>query len=767
MGEDSVSQVLAEVNEIAVSKPASREKRSASWVIPVITAMLLTSGFLVYYFVYVTSQREYLANRNFRSLAVLGDQIQDAVSAHGSILEFYADLAREHKVRGNRDKERLQQFLVVRPEDRNKDDEAQETRRDYLKFLAPGFELTEVTAAASAGQEKTPPRLQVQRHSGRWQLVLTAERHGRGKQNAVQTARDYSGILEVEQLMQPLVLTLPFDDILLVSDKGDVIYQEKKAGPQFTTLSALLQAQPENAAPKAEAKNASHRGSEPGTSDAGSIARNSDELWRSKSMHLTDVTLADSHYKLFLQPVLVDSFSDDSDQTEPAREWVLCGLRSAGALEWEALSISYTAIIWFTVVFFAVAMSGPVLKVFFINRREHFRVQEVATLGLFLILLTAVATFSAMEVTGFPLNDDTENRLMLVQSRLSGAFYQELTEMREQLIKWCGSSQFHDDLGLAEKQEVVRNSPPAGSEAQTIGPPPPAEIYSFANNGFWTDDDGQQIIKWSTGRYVTPMIDLSDQTLFTHPKETFLNGVGPPFHFASVVPPNKLDNLGVMTITSADCLKQSAAQAAVSSAKTPETSANALKTVREDIAGGSAFLSAQPLSLIDPILPAGYGFAVVDEKGAVLFHSDPTRNLHENFLEESDWNRNLYAASFGHASQRSLPIRYKGRDYRASVTAIAGVSQAPWSLIVFCDLTLARTLNLQAITMAATLLLAFLAGPVILIAAWWALRRPRHAPEWLWPYAGRSRSYRLQILMLGILAVCFAFAGFGGSPSRS
>ena len=27
-------------------------------------------------------------------------------------------------------------------------------------------------------------------------------------------------------------------------------------------------------------------------------------------------------------------------------------------------------------------------------------------------------------------------------------------------------------------------------------------------NTFWTDDDGHQIIKWSAGPYVTPMIDV-------------------------------------------------------------------------------------------------------------------------------------------------------------------------------------------------------------------------------------------------------------------
>src|SRR5260370_15533359 len=63
-------------------------KPATSWVLPLVTAAVLASAFCLYYFVYVVAQREYLANRNFRFLAVLGDQIQAMVSIHGSILEF-------------------------------------------------------------------------------------------------------------------------------------------------------------------------------------------------------------------------------------------------------------------------------------------------------------------------------------------------------------------------------------------------------------------------------------------------------------------------------------------------------------------------------------------------------------------------------------------------------------------------------------------------------------------------------------------------------
>ena len=57
------------------------------------------------------------------------------------------------------------------------------------------------------------------------------------------TIADYLGSLEVRELMKVPADSLPFDDLLLVSEDGSVVYQDKKAGPQFTTLSSLLKAQ--------------------------------------------------------------------------------------------------------------------------------------------------------------------------------------------------------------------------------------------------------------------------------------------------------------------------------------------------------------------------------------------------------------------------------------------------------------------------------------------------------------------------------------------
>lgn len=694
-----------------------------SWLVPIATAAILASAFCVYYFVYVGARREYLVNRNFRSLAALGAHIQRVVSTHGSILEFYSDLAQ---------KEDLSKYLLVRKEDEELQtaDKREESRKDYLQYLAPELGLTKGNIGVKS---PPPPRLDVQRRDGRWDLVLGAHRHENAR-------ADYLGSLNLDELLRLPAASLPFDDILLVTDDGRVVYQEKKAGPQFTTLSSLMKARVDGAGTKADG---------PETQGGGSAPSNGKKPLQGQdtTLHLADILLAGTRYKLFLQPVLIDIFNDDPTGAEPAREWKLCGLRSTRALEWEALSISYTVIIWFTAVFFAICMGGPVLKLIFMNQRERFPLHELGFLSLFMVLLAGVFTLTTLEMVDVRAASDTDAQLERLGKTLSNDVHDDLGKMRDQLVDWCKADGLNTDLRKSIKNKVIRNTP--GKDAKPnplVELTPGPNMYPFLTNVFWTDDDGHQVVKWSTSGYVTPMIDVSGLRVFREPKRIYLDGKGPPIYFDSILPPNKLEYLAALGTTTADC------------------HAN-LEGVRGDVAGGSAFVTGQPLSLIDPILPYGYGFALVDDTGLVLFHSDKTKDGRENFREENDWNKELYAGTFGHAASQSLTINYLGKDYRARAVPIPGITQAPWSLIVYADLEAERTLGLQTMTMASTLLLAILAGPALVAAICCLWRRPRFAPEWIWPNPHRMATYVYQICLYTVLIVVFLFVGFHG-PSE-
>ena len=103
------------------------------------------------------------------------------VSIHGSILEFSSDLA-------NRNHADLKQFVVPRKEDlsKSKDAMASEALKDYLKYLAPSFELPgDEDREAHVRTPQHGSRLTVQRRNGNWELVLAAHRHEDSKKEQV------------------------------------------------------------------------------------------------------------------------------------------------------------------------------------------------------------------------------------------------------------------------------------------------------------------------------------------------------------------------------------------------------------------------------------------------------------------------------------------------------------------------------------------------------------------------------------------------------
>ncbi len=74
-------------------------------------------------------------------------------------------------------------------------------------------------------------------------------------------------------------------------------------------------------------------------------------------------------------------------------------------------------------------------------------------------------------------------------------------------------------------------------------------------------------------------------------------------------------------------------------------------------------------SVMDPLLPPGYQFCIIDKEGDVWFHSNTEKNLKENFFDESEQDKKLIAAITGRFSM-PLSISYEGASHRSFVEPI-------------------------------------------------------------------------------------------------
>jgi hypothetical protein len=93
-------------------------------------------------------------------------------------------------------------------------------------------------------------------------------------------------------------------------------------------------------------------------------------------------------------------------------------------------------------------------------------------------------------------------------------------------------------------------------------------------------------------------------------------------------------------------------------------------------------LATQMPSVIQTILPPGFGFCIIDDTGRVQLHSDMNRNLQENIIEKMSPSRPVKEAVTSRQSTYFNNLKFYGKTNAASITPI---SQIPFSIVTFYD----------------------------------------------------------------------------------
>ena len=147
--------------------------------------------------------------------------------------------------------------------------------------------------------------------------------------------------------------------------------------------------------------------------------------------------------------------------------------------------------------------------------------------------------------------------------------------------------------------------------------------YPFFNSAVWIDPMGQQRIKWTTRPETSPFIPVEDRPYFRKVRDGNL----------WTIPP---------TPTARPAVGHEYSLELVNSRNTGENVAIISTSVP-----GSKWVSSMDtryVSLVQTVLPAGYGYCIIHAEGKVLFHSQEVKNLEEHFLEECSYDSALRSA---------------------------------------------------------------------------------------------------------------------------
>ena len=481
------------------------------------------------------------------------------------------------------------------------------------------------------------------------------------------------------------------------------------------------------------------------------------------SQHI--IELAGKRFALLCQPwrIVLDA-GQGSTET-----WRLCGLVDSQRSFQQALEVAPHIVILLLALLTLAVVSWPILKVLSLAASERLRFSDMylillATLTLVMLLAVAVADVG----TYAALRKQSERRLAALAAEVESHLRAELTRIYDQLHRW------DDEVVRARLTAPARAGMDAGPE-QTIsigclllppaergadcagsgagGPPKltlsTPEAYPHLQSVFWMRPcDGRQFIKGSVLPSNTPAVTLGGREYFQAVKRDRLWDMATP-------PGTRSERLSGFVVDSSASVTTGEffAALAIRSQFSPPSGtvdgrpASAPDCNQEESGRYAAAITGQPVSVQYPVLAPGVGFAIADEAGRVVFHSDERRAVFENLFADEGVASRLRAAMVARATA-DFYTQYQTRPHQVHVRPMGDL---PWTVMTFADDEVLRTAHVELLVRTAVLVGAYLLS-AFLGTLLYMLFHGREAPVWMWPR--RERRYRaFYFATIGSLAV--------------
>ncbi len=752
----------------AVRAKSKQKKEGVRWLrygATILFLIVVLFGF--YYLLYTNSRRELLDDYHLRVLGRAARNLETAVAnlqsnvghapagaerdARPAAGEPYED-ALERALRSQVDKVNGASFVDLKREaDLLREAELQPDDEGKPNKLYPEFEPAEVGTRATLDAAGTEPRLV---------LVTRFQVKDEGFFRARSEA-------PLRPLLQD-VLPPGFEAVVLSRVDGEVLLQIGGARARLTRLPGPKPVKGKEAPP-------AEPGAEPGTA-------------------LRVVVVAGVDHKSYLQPLEVDlAAASDAEQAEGASgDWVLCGLMPVSVFRAQALKISPTVVLTCLGVLMFAVLSLPFLKLRFLGRRAPLKALDVAVLGASSVVLGCLATLAVVDFAVYRrLEAERVERLVAVGDELRASARDEIDQLEQQLdalTAWFDPTGPRTDL----LWELEFTGPEDPSAIDADGTEPAAGIdpgfhHPRFEMAFWMGSDGGQLDKRTIRAGNTPPVPVASREYFQRALRGELwdahgqvggeggryvqsirsKTTGGVFGVLSKrVAPGRGADYSASVRALAERRAEAAARAATAdpgAARTAEAGASvddpavaseAAAAVGEAASSEAtlpvvAAIQARLGSVIEPVLPPGMGFAVVDTDGTVLFHSSPERNLREQLFEEVRDGETL-AARVATRSSDVLRSTYRADSHLFRVLPMSGV---PWSLVVFVEREMLRSLHFEVLTFTLLLLSSYLL--VLALLAAWSGAAPsssgRGVIALFWPAESHSRGYRTIALAAAVL----------------
>nr|MDQ3283135.1 cache domain-containing protein [Acidobacteriota bacterium] len=420
----------------------------------------------------------------------------------------------------------------------------------------------------------------------------------------------------------------------------------------------------------------------------------------------TQVKLEGREYRLFTQPLPIQPKGGG------AQSWVVAGVVTNSRFASQSVTISLTVLVAVLAGFLLVIFSLPFLKLSLVGELQRIRVSDILLLGISLLCFVSIITIVCFDLVAYRrVRLGADAQLRRLASDIKRHMRTEIDLAYRALVAL-------DNAGELQKSTAA-TLPKSALEL------PAVRAYPYLESFARIDGQGQQRGKWSMAAKPLDLIPVVDRGYF----RTIIENKGWNAERPYVVESIRSRTTGLT-------------QAVM-----------AMRPLRPNKENAVIALAIPMLSLIDTTIAGDCQFAVIDEEGEVLFHSEAQRNNAENFFIETDLDRVLRSAVAARRN-KMLDIRYWGDDQRGFSSPIDGT---PWTLVTFRNKRLPRTINVETV-MITVMFLLFHALAYAIFGAIVAVGRPSYRAPWLWFDEKRGSDY----LHLIAAYVCFGIAFAAG-----
>ena len=335
------------------------------------------------------------------------------------------------------------------------------------------------------------------------------------------------------------------------------------------------------------------------------------------------------------------------------------------------------------IIFLLLLVLLPIIKFYVMDPNEQVRVRDVILFGL--SVFTGAAFITLMVIHYYLWKGEeyrVRKKLGTLSAQIAKSFTKEIQRSYEQLTILDNYKNKHHPQHEKhfDYSDTIINFVKKDSNDPTR--------YFYFDRISWIDSSGEQTIK----------ADLYSKPVFANIEKRKYFDVfkkGAPYS----LPGDRDSKIGLEAIYSITNAEYS------------------IIISRKDTAAGGYIvaMALQPNSVINSILPSGYGFCIIDEDGNVQMHSDKNRNLNENFFHKIEPAWDVTSAVMTRQVKAVNDVVAYGKTHQMLVLPIDNL---PFYLITFYDKGFIYPVNMRILVF--TLAFCFLSF-LTCVVLWWIM----------------------------------------------